>query len=166
MRILVIGSGGREHSLVWKLSQDPAVEKIYIAPGNGGTSEHGENVPIKPDEIDKLVDFARKNKIDLVVPGPELPLTLGICDAMNAAGIACFGPDRYCAQLEGSKSFAKEIMHKAGVPTAKYAMFEDEALARDFIMQGPEKVVIKADGLAGGKGVVVADNRDEALAAV
>lgn len=166
MRILLIGSGGREHALAWKFSRDRNVDKIFIAPGNGGTSDFGENVPIGPGEIDKLVEFAKQNAIDLVVPGPELPLTLGICDAMKQAGIRCFGPDKYCAQLEGSKSFAKDLMARAGVPTAASKVFTDPQKAREYIEKGPQKVVIKADGLAAGKGVVVANSHAEALSAV
>ena len=120
MRILVIGSGGREHALVWKFRQSPRVSEIFVAPGNGGTSGAGAiNVPVAADDLDALVDLARREKIDLVVPGPELPLTLGIVDRMREAGIACFGPDAYCARLEGSKAFAKEIMDRAQVPTAR-----------------------------------------------
>lgn len=166
MKILVIGSGGREHALAWKLAQSPGVEKIFVAPGNGGTCEYAVNVDIDAGDIPALVGFARKEKIDLVVPGPELPLTLGICDAMRDAGIACFGPDKYCAQLEGSKSFAKRVMAKAGVPTAKSQSFDnvDEALA--YVENCPQDVVIKADGLAAGKGVVVASSKDEAKKAI
>lgn len=166
MRVLIIGSGGREHALAWKLALSPLVDKIFIAPGNGGTSEAGENVNIAADDIDSLVNFAKKEDIDLVAPGPELPLTLGITDAMNKAGIKCFGPDAFCAQMEGSKSFAKEIMAKAGVPTAKAKTFTDAAAAKEYIQNGPAKVVVKADGLAAGKGVIVAQNKAEALAAI
>lgn len=166
MRILVIGSGGREHALAWKLAQSPAVEKLYIAPGNSGTAQEGENVAIGADDIAGLVEFAKNNRIDLVVPGPELPLSLGIGDELAKNGIACFGPDKYCARLEASKSFAKEIMDAAGVPTAKSRVFTDAAEARQWIEAGPERVVIKADGLAAGKGVVVCDNHAEACAAV
>lgn len=166
MRLLIVGSGGREHALAWKLAQSPLVESISIAPGNGGTGEAGQNVNIAADDIPGLVQFAKKEKIDLVVPGPELPLTLGIADAMEKEGIACFGPDSYCAQMEGSKSFAKSIMAKAGVPTASAKTFTDARAARNYVLAGPEKAVIKADGLAAGKGVIVAKNRDEALSAI
>lgn len=166
MRVLVIGSGGREHALAWKLAQSPEVEKIYIAPGNAGTLRPGENIDISPSDIGALVDFAQKNKIDLVVPGPELPLVLGIADAMKEAGIACFGPGKYCAQLEGSKSFARRMMAETGVPGPKWHIFKDAEKAAEFIAAGPEAMVIKADGLAQGKGVVVAENHEQALSAV
>lgn len=166
MRILVIGSGGREHALAWKLAQSPAVEAVFIAPGNGGTSASGTNVDIKADAIPALVEFARREKIDLVVPGPEAPLVLGVSDAMRAAGIDCFGPDKFCAQMEGSKSFAKDIMAEAGVPTAASRHFTDRESAKNYVGQMSGAAVIKADGLAAGKGVIVADTRDEALAAI
>ncbi|EGJ48617.1 phosphoribosylamine--glycine ligase [Desulfocurvibacter africanus] len=155
MRILVIGSGGREHAMAWKLSQNPRVERLFIAPGNGGTAEAGENVDIKDDDIRGLVAFARKNSVDLVVPGPELPLVLGVTDAMTEAGIPCFGPDAYAAKLEGSKLFAKTVMREAGVPTAGFAMFQDVKAAREFVRDRGGPVVVKADGLAAGKGVAV-----------
>ncbi len=167
MRVLVIGSGGREHALVWKLSQSPTVKEIYIAPGNGGTAlEKVKHVPIAVEEINSLVRFAQEKKIQLVVPGPELPLTLGIVDAMNAAGIPCFGPDKYCAQLEGSKSFAKGIMAKGNVPCAAGSHFSNHAAAVAYVKQHGAPVVVKADGLAAGKGVVVAQTVEEAIAAL
>ncbi|MDR0239955.1 MAG: phosphoribosylamine--glycine ligase [Deltaproteobacteria bacterium] len=165
MRILVIGSGGREHALVWKLRQNPE-HAVFVAPGNGGTAGVAQNVPIAVDAITELVDFARREKMDLAVPGPELPLTLGIADAMKRAGIPCFGPDAYCARLEGSKRFAKEIMAEAGVPTAACAAFTDIAAAKDHVRKQGAPLVIKADGLAAGKGVVVARSLAEALAAL
>lgn len=166
MRVLIIGSGGREHALAYRLAKSPQVEKIFIAPGNGGTVELAQSVAIAPDNIPELVEFAREQNIDLVVPGPELPLTLGIVDAMTDVGINCFGPDQYCAQLEGSKHFAKTVMNQANVPTAVCKVFTDAAQARDYVQNGPEQVVIKADGLAAGKGVVVANSKAEALAAI
>ena len=167
MRILVIGSGGREHALVWKLRQSPRVSDIFVAPGNGGTCGEGAtNVPVAVDDLDALVALARREKIDLVVPGPELPLTLGIVDRMREAGIACFGPDAYGARLEGSKAFAKEIMRRAGVPTARCAVFSDAAMARQYVAEVGAPLVIKADGLAAGKGVVVAESSREALQAI
>ena len=123
MRVLVIGSGGREHALAWKLRSAGGVEALYCAPGNGGTAAEGENVPLADNDLPGLVAFAREKNIDLVVPGPELPLTLGVADAMREAGIAVFGPDKWCARLEGSKAFAKEIMARAGVPTAASGVF-------------------------------------------
>lgn len=166
MRLLIIGSGGREHALAWKLAQSPSVEKVLIAPGNAGTAAAGQNCPVAADDITGLVQLAQREHVDLVVPGPELPLTLGITDAMHKAGIACFGPDQYGAQLEGSKSFAKQVMQEAGVPTAKSAVFTDLAAAKEYVKNGPEQCVIKADGLAAGKGVIVADNKEQALTAL
>lgn len=167
MRIFVIGSGGREHALVWKLGQSPLVSTIFVAPGNGGTAqEKAVNVALAAGDIPALVAFAQENAIDLVVPGPELPLTEGVVDAMTAAGIACFGPDKYCAQLEGSKAFAKSIMQRGNVPTAECAVFTDYAAARAYVQSTGAPLVIKADGLAAGKGVVVAMTDAEALAAV
>ena len=165
VRILVIGSGGREHALAWKLG--PAADTVFVAPGNGGT-EGGNvrNVDIPVDDLDALTDFCRRERIDLVVPGPELPLTLGIADRMAEAGIPCFGPDAYAAQMEGSKSFAKEVMAAAGVPTAACAVFTDAEAAREHIRKSKVPPVIKADGLAAGKGVVVARTTEEALEAV
>ena len=166
VRILIIGRGGREHALAWKLSQSPKVTEIFIAPGNGGTGDYGRNVPIKDSDIAGLVAFAREQGIDLVVPGPELPLVLGVTDAMQAAGIACFGPSAYAAQLEGSKAFAKEIMVAGGVPTAEFAEFTDLAAARAYVREKGAPLVVKADGLAAGKGVIVAKTESEALAAL
>ena len=165
VRILVIGSGGREHALAWKFRQNPE-NVLFAAPGNGGTALVAHNVPIAPDAVTELVDFARRERMDLVVPGPELPLTLGLADAMGRAGIPCFGPDAYCAQLEGSKSFAKDIMTEAGVPTAACATFTDITEAKDYVRKQGAPLVIKADGLAAGKGVVVARSLEEALAAL
>ena len=167
MRVLVIGSGGREHALVWKLKQSPLVDEVYAAPGNGGTAREGAvNIDIRADDIAGLVTFARREEIGLVVPGPELALTLGITDAMKEAGIPCFGPDGYCARLEGSKAFAKDIMQRAGVPTAACAVFEDLDAARAHVQNVGAPLVVKADGLAAGKGVVVAQSTAEALAAL
>ncbi len=167
MRILVIGSGGREHALVWKLSQSASVSDIFVAPGNGGTFfKNVTNHPVSADDIPGLVRLARELSVDLVVPGPELPLTLGIVDAMQTAGIACFGPDKYCAQLEGSKAFAKAMMARAGVPTARGAHFSNHAAACTYVRDHGAPLVIKADGLAAGKGVVVAQTDAEALSAL
>ena len=167
MRILVIGSGGREHALAWKLKQSPLVTEILVAPGNGGTALEGvRNVPVDAGDVISLVRLARAEKVDLVVPGPEQALTSGITDAMFAAGIPCFGPDHHCAQLEGSKYFAKETMLRAGVPTAACAVFDDCEAALAFVRQRGGPLVVKADGLAAGKGVVVAKTTEEALAAV
>lgn len=165
MRILLIGSGGREHALAWKLRQSALVKEILVAPGNGGTLQEGlPHAAVSPSDIDGLVELAQKNSIDIVVPGPELPLTLGIADAMQAAGIACFGPSRYCAQLEGSKAFAKHVMLATGVPTADHAVFDDYEAACAYVREKGTPLVIKADGLAAGKGVVVSITADEACA--
>ena len=153
--------------MVWKLRQSPKVTQIYVAPGNGGAAAEGVvTVPLAVDDIPALVRFAREQRIDLAVPGPELPLTLGITDAMQEAGIPCFGPSRYCAQLEGSKAFAKDAMRKAGIPTARSATFTDYDAARENILAVGAPIVIKADGLAAGKGVVVARSAQEALDAL
>ena len=166
MKLLVIGSGGREHALAWKLAQSPRVQKVFVAPGNGGTAtEPGlENVPI--DEIPTLIAFAQRESIYLTVVGPEAPLAAGIVDQFRAAGLRIFGPTRAAAQLESSKEFAKAFMVRHGIPTARYASFTAAADARAYIEQHGAPIVVKADGLAAGKGVVVASTVDEALAAV
>ena len=166
MRILIIGSGGREHALTWKLSQRPDVTEIFVAPGNGGTAGIATNVAIKDSDIPALVAFAREKAVDLVVPGPELPLTLGVVDAMKEAGVPCFGPVAACARLEGSKAFAKEVMHAAGVPTAAAGVFTSRADADAFVAAHGAPLVIKADGLAAGKGVIVAMTDEEVKAAL
>ena len=166
MRVLIIGSGGREHALAWKLRQSPKVDTLLIAPGNGGTAVEGENRSVDAGDIAGLVELAKKEAVDLVVPGPEQPLTGGIVDAMQQAGIRCFGPSFWCAQLEGSKSFAKHILESAGVPTAAYRTFTDRDAALSYVREKGAPIVIKADGLAAGKGVVVARTLDEALEAV
>lgn len=166
MRILIIGSGGREHALAWKLRQNPTVSSIHIAPGNGGTAAEGSNVPLSDGDIPALMDFIKANAIDFVAPGPELPLVRGIVDACKKAGVPCFGPDAYAARLEGSKAFSKTIMREAGVPTADFGIFTEPDKAKAYIREKGAPIVVKADGLAAGKGVVVAKNVDEALAAV
>lgn len=166
MRILIIGSGGREHALAWKISQNPNVATIHTAPGNGGTAHVGVNVPIADNDVPALLAYIKEQKIDFVVPGPELPLTLGIADACKKAGVPCFGPCAYAAQLEGSKAFSKTIMREAGVPTAGFEIFTDAVAAKKYIHQHGAPLVVKADGLAAGKGVVVAKTVEEALQAV
>lgn len=166
MRILIVGSGGREHALAWKLRQSPLVTELFIAPGNSGTALEGTNVAIADNDIPALVAFAQKEAIDLVVTGPELPLVLGLKDQLTAVGIKSFGPDAYCAQLEGSKAFAKNVMRDAGVPTADFQVFNKLEEARAYVEQKGAPLVIKADGLAAGKGVVVAMTDAEALAAI
>ncbi len=166
MNVLVIGSGGREHALCWKLAQSPRVSRVLAAPGNGGTAEVAENVPVRDDDIPGLVALAKKENVGLVVVGPEAPLAAGISDEMAAAGIPCFGPSAFAAQLEGSKAFAKTVMREAGVPTAPFGVFDDAEAARAYVRQKGAPLVVKADGLAAGKGVVVARSVDEALAAI
>ena len=166
MNVLVIGSGGREHALVWKISHSPRVRKIFCAPGSAAIGELAETVAIAPDEIDKLAEFAAKEKIDLTVVGPELPLTLGITDFFEARGLRIFGPNKAAAQLEGSKAFAKEILSANKIPTASFATFRDAASAKNYLSQQQSPYVIKADGLAAGKGVLICADRREAEAAV
>ncbi len=165
MRILIIGSGGREHALAWKLSQSPAVSQIYVTPGNGGTSAW-INAGIDAADIDGLMKYIREKRIDFVVPGGETSLVHGIADACRGVGVPCFGPDSYAAQLEGSKIFAKEVMIEAGVPTARYQVFTEFSQAAKSVKKAGVPVVIKADGLAAGKGVVVAANSAEAVEAL
>jgi phosphoribosylamine--glycine ligase len=166
MRVLVVGSGGREHALAWAISQSPLLTKLYVAPGNPGTAMVAENVSIGFLDIPALVDFARSQEIDLVIPGPEAPLVAGLTDAMTAAGIRCFGPTAAAARLEGSKSFAKEVCTAAGIPTALWEEFSDTQAALDFLSRRGAPIVIKADGLAAGKGVTVAQTEAEAAAAI
>ncbi|MBC7636876.1 MAG: phosphoribosylamine--glycine ligase [Acetobacteraceae bacterium] len=166
MRVLVVGGGGREHALCWKLARSPMLSKLWCAPGNPGTAMCAENVAIDTLDIAGLVAFARDNAIDLVLPGGEPPLVAGIADAMDAAGIACCGPSTAAAQLEGSKTFTKEICDAAKIPTASWRRFTDARAARDHVRQQGAPIVIKADGLAAGKGVVVAASVAEAEAAI
>lgn len=163
MKILVIGSGGREHALCWKIAQSKLVDKIYCAPGNGGTREIAENINIQANEIDKLLDFAIKNKIDLTVVGPEDPLVNGIVDVFEDNGLKIFGPNRLCAKLEGSKEFSKEFMEKYNIPTAKYKSFTDYEDAINGLDNFDLPLVIKADGLCLGKGVVICNTKEEAV---
>jgi phosphoribosylamine---glycine ligase len=166
MQVLVVGSGGREHALCWALSASPLLDKLWCAPGNPGTATVAENVPIGASDIAALVGFAQDQGVDLVVPGPEAPLVAGITDAMEAAGIACCGPSAAAARLEGSKSFAKEVADAAGIRTALWERFDDAEAAREFVRRRGTPIVVKADGLAAGKGVVVAATEAEALAAI
>ncbi|MEA2778412.1 MAG: phosphoribosylamine---glycine ligase [Acetobacteraceae bacterium] len=166
MKVLVVGSGGREHALCWAISGSPLLTKLYCAPGNPGIAAVAECVGVGVLDIATLVGFAQDNAIDLVVPGPEAPLVAGITDAMEAVGIACCGPSRAAAQLEGSKTFAKEIADAASIPTALWERFEDAESARAMVRRRGAPIVVKADGLAAGKGVVVARTEDEALAAI
>lgn len=165
MKILVIGSGGREHAICWKLNQSEKLTALYAAPGNPGISKFGECVDISVEAVDDLVSFAKKNKIDFTIVGPELPLTLGIVDAFQKAGLKIFGPVKEAAALEGSKSFAKAVMKAAGVPTADYAEFEDLGSLQSYVEKQGAPLVLKADGLAAGKGVFVCLEKMEAEAA-
>ncbi|MDR0996580.1 MAG: phosphoribosylamine--glycine ligase [Zoogloeaceae bacterium] len=166
MKLLVIGAGGREHALAWKLSQTPGLEKIYVAPGNPGTArEHEvENLPI--EDLPKLAAFAVENEISLTVVGPEAPLAAGIVDLFRERGLKIFGPTKAAAQLESSKDFAKRFMARHNIPTAAFATFTEEAAALAYIEEKGAPIVVKADGLAAGKGVVVAQTKEEAKAAV
>ncbi len=168
MKILVIGSGGREHALAWKAAQSPLAEKVYVAPGNAGTAleEKLENVAIAVEAIDELVRFALNQEIGLTIVGPEVPLVMGITDAFNAAGLRCFGPTRGAAQLEGSKSFTKDFLARHNIPTAAYQTFTEVDEALSYLHQQGAPIVIKADGLAAGKGVIVAMDLSTGEAAV
>ncbi|RII30129.1 MAG: phosphoribosylamine--glycine ligase [Geobacter sp.] len=166
MKILVVGGGGREHALVWKIAQSPLVKKIYCAPGNPGIAELAENIPIKVDELDKLLEFAYSEKIDLTVVGPEQPLSLGIVDLFEDHGLKVFGPRKNAAIIEASKAFSKDLMQKYQVPTAAYGVFDAVEPAVAFIKQTGAPIVVKADGLAAGKGVIIAQTCEEAIAAV
>ena len=166
MRILVVGGGGREHALVWKISQSPLAEKVFCAPGNPGTARLAENVAIAADDVDALARWAVESRIDLVVVGPEAPLVLGLADRLAAAGVAVFGASAAAARLEGSKAFAKEVMAAAGIPTAAYGSFDALGPALAHARAADGRVVVKADGLAAGKGVVVCGDIAEAEAAL
>ena len=162
MRILVVGSGGREHTLTWKIAQSPQVDTIFVAPGNGGTAEIAENVAIDGADIPALVDFAKKEHVDLTVVGPEAPLVAGLVDAFNAAGLRAFGPTRAAAQLEGSKAFSKRFMIEEGVPTGMSVIFHSYDAALAYLHTHETPVVIKASGLAAGKGALVCATMEEA----
>lgn len=167
MKVLVVGSGGREHTLVWKLSQSKKVSKIYCAPGNGGISAIAECVPIKVMDFDALTAFAKENQIDMTVVAPDDPLAAGAVDAFEAAGLRAFGPNKAAAIIEGSKSFSKDLMKKYNIPTAKYEVFENSKDAIEYIKaQNQYPVVVKADGLALGKGVIIAEDFSAAEKAV
>jgi phosphoribosylamine--glycine ligase len=166
MKVLVIGGGGREHALAWKLSQSPKVEKVYCAPGNAGISEIAECVDIEVDDADALLDLVKYNWIDLTVVGPEATLTAGVVDAFIKEDRRIFGPDAKGAQLEGSKIFAKDFMQNYGIPTAEYKSFTSYAQAEEYVRLKGAPIVVKADGLAAGKGVIVAETVDEAISAL
>ena len=164
--ILLLGAGGREHALLTKLQESPRAGKIFVAPGNGGMALQAEIAPINQENSDEVVSFAQKNNIELVVIGPEALLVVGVADAVRKAGISCFGPNKNAAQLEGSKAFAKGIMERAHVPTASWKAFADEATCVAYVKEMGAPIVVKADGLAAGKGVVVATELKEALEGV
>lgn len=166
MKILVVGGGGREHALVWKISQSPRVKKIFCAPGNAGIAGLAECVNIAADDVDTLLKFALENKIDLTVVGPEAPLMAGLVDQFEAVGLRVFGPRQRAAEIEGSKTLAKEIMEKYSIPTARYRVFEDPVPAIQYIRELGAPLVVKADGLAAGKGVIVAADTETAVQAV
>ena len=146
MKVLIIGSGGREHALAWAISKSPELTKLYVAPGNPGTAEIAENIPLRALDSQGIVEFSLKNKVDLVIPGPEAPLVAGIADALAAVGIACLGPSAAAAQLEGSKVFMKEIADSAGIPTAGWQKFFESQAAHDYVDVMGAPIVVKADG--------------------
>ena len=170
LRILLIGNGGREHALAWKLSQSPFVQSIWVAPGNGGTARglpKVQNVDIGVLDFLRLMSFAKEHDVNLVVPGPEAPLVAGIEETCRAAGLRCFGPSKKAAQLEGSKAFAKSFMTKHGIPTARYGSFKDYDSAKAFLDSAPfAKLAVKASGLAAGKGVILCENKEQATDAL
>jgi phosphoribosylamine---glycine ligase len=166
MKILVVGGGGREHALVWKLAQSPLVDKIYCAPGNPGIAEIAECIDIPADKIAALCDFALDQEIALTVVGPEVPLTLGIVDLFQTAGLDIFGPNKAAAQIEGSKGFSKDLMAKYNIPTAAYRSFTDRDQAVAYVREQGAPIVVKADGLAAGKGVIVAMTEEQAIAGI
>ncbi|MBI5612722.1 MAG: phosphoribosylamine--glycine ligase [Gammaproteobacteria bacterium] len=168
MKILIIGGGGREHALAWKVAQSPTVGKVFVAPGNAGTATEPKcrNVAIAAEDVDGLLGFAQQNKIDLTIVGPETPLVLGVVDRFAAAGLRCFGPTRAAAQLEGSKAFTKDFLARHNIPTAAYGNFTDVDAAIAYIHKTGAPIVVKADGLAAGKGVIIAETAAEAVAAV
>lgn len=166
MKVLVVGSGGREHALVWKLSQSPEVDAIFCAPGNGGIGELAEPVDLGAEDIEALAEFAENRDIDLTVVGPEAPLAKGIVDVFEKRGLRIFGPTKAAARLESSKAFAKNLLKKYQVPTAQFAVFDDPQAARAYVRQVGAPIVIKADGLCGGKGTIVANTLSEALGAI
>ncbi len=168
LQILIVGGGGREHALAWKAAQSPLVEKVYVAPGNAGTADEPgiENVAIGAEDIDALLEFARERAIDLTIVGPEAPLVAGIVDRFEAGGLTIFGPTAGAAQLEGSKTFSKDFLARHSIPTAVYRSFTEIGPALDYLRGRALPIVVKADGLAAGKGVIVAQSEDEAVRAV
>jgi len=168
MQVLVIGSGGREHALAWQVAKDDKVSTVYVAPGNAGTaSEQGiENIDISADDYDNLLLFAKEKSIDLTIVGPEAPLVDGLVNTFSEAGLACFGPEQGAAQLEGSKAFTKDFLARNNIPSASYGNFTNIEAAKDYVRQQGTPIVIKADGLAAGKGVIIANSQAEADVAI
>ena len=168
MKVLIVGNGGREHAFAWKCSLSPKVSRVFVAPGNGGTAneKNVENINISSDDIQKLLSFAKKERIDLTIIGPEAPLVMGIVDEFSKAGLSCFGPSANASQLEGSKSFTKDFLYRHNIPTADYKSFTESKPAIEYIKSKGAPLVVKADGLAAGKGVIVAMNIDDAINAV
>ncbi len=166
MKVLIVGGGGREHALAWKVAQSPRVTQVYVAPGNAGTAlePRAENVDIAADDVPALLRFAERHKVDLTIVGPEAPLVLGIVDAFQAAGLRCFGPSKACARLEGSKAFTKDFLKRHGIPTAAYGTFTRATFDAAWVRAQKAPLVVKADGLAAGKGVVICATTDEAVA--
>jgi phosphoribosylamine--glycine ligase len=166
MKVLIIGSGGREHALAWKVAQSPRVTQVFVAPGNAGTrlEPRTTNVEIAADDVPRLLDFARRERIELTIVGPEAPLVIGLCDEFAAAGLKCFGPSRLAARLEGSKAFSKDFLQRHGIPTAAYAVFTRGSFDAAWVRAQRAPLVVKADGLAAGKGVVICATQDEAVA--
>jgi len=162
VRVLLVGGGGREHALAWKLAQSPRLGRLVAAPGNPGVARHAECAAVRDNEIDDLVALAKRESADLVVVGPELPLSLGLADRLRAAGLAVFGPSQAAARLESSKVFSKDLMARYGIPTARFKIFQDAAAARRFCRELGAPLVVKADGLAAGKGAIVCSTLDEA----
>ena len=168
MKVLVIGSGGREHAITWKLSQSELCTKIYVAPGNAGTEEEPktENIDFRAEDLEGLLSFAKNQEIDLTIVGPEAPLVSGLIDLFEENDLLCLGPNKLAAQMEGSKIFMKDVLKKGNIPTAAYEVFSDPLLAKKYLENCEIPIVLKADGLAGGKGVIVAFSREEALEAL
>ncbi len=166
MNILILGSGGREHALAWKMAASPLADKLYCAPGNAGIAQEAECVALDLADHKAVIAFCQANKIDFVVVGPEVPLCAGIVDDLEAAGIKAFGPSKWAARLEGSKGFTKDLCKANKIPTAAYQRFKGASAAKDYVRKKGAPIVVKADGLAAGKGVVVAETIEEAEAAI
>ena len=166
MKVLIVGSGGREHALAWKIAQSPSVDQVLAAPGNAGMARVADRRPVAADDLDGLLTLARDEAVDFVVVGPEQPLVAGLVDRLDAAGIASFGPSAAAARLEGSKAFTKDFCRRHAIPTAAYASFTEAAAARAYVRAQGAPLVVKADGLAAGKGVIMAKTEDQALAAI